>query len=198
MENQKIIEIQNQPYYSNALEYAKKMHEGQFYGGKDTPYYSHPKEVVDLLIKIFADEKKREGLNLEAMVIQAFGHDLLEDTDATYNEISQRFGKVNADGIQALTKNKNLSHDERVGDSLARILQEPPETACVKMADRICNISNIHPKWGKEKHQEYLQESRVILETLGGVNETMARKLEKAITDYGNAINKAFNQEIFK
>jgi len=105
------------------------------------------------------------------------------------------FGKVNADGIQALTKDKSVARDERMCDSLSRILKEPSETACVKMADRICNISNIHPKWGKEKHQEYLAESRVVLEMLGCKNQIMAGNLEKAIADYENFINKTFNKE---
>ena len=60
-----------------AFEFAKKLHSGQ-YRVSEEPYIIHPMEVVKILIALRADKNT---------LMAGFLHDLLEDTDATEEEI---------------------------------------------------------------------------------------------------------------
>jgi (p)ppGpp synthase/HD superfamily hydrolase len=65
-------------------------------------------------------------------------HDTIEDTDATYDDLSDKFGSRVADGVLALTKDSTLpSKSAKMADSLQRIEAQPIEIAIVKLCDRI-------------------------------------------------------------
>jgi GTP diphosphokinase / guanosine-3',5'-bis(diphosphate) 3'-diphosphatase len=52
----------------------------------------------------------------------ALFHDSIEDTNTSYNDIKNDFGKEVADGVLALTKNFDLpTKSEQMKDSLQRI-----------------------------------------------------------------------------
>ena len=63
--------------YENALEFAAKKHAGQYRIG-GLPYITHPIAVSEIVME--------NGGDTDAVVTALF-HDLLEDTDATEQEI---------------------------------------------------------------------------------------------------------------
>ena len=63
--------------FEKAIEFIKQKHNGQK-RKQGTPYYTHPVAVAELL--------KEKGFSLEYQIAGLF-HDLLEDTDATIEEI---------------------------------------------------------------------------------------------------------------
>ena len=69
--------------YQKALEYAKKKHEGQFRIG-GAPFIVHPIAVAEIL--------RQDGKQVEYRVAAVF-HDLLEDTDASEQEIVEIGGE---------------------------------------------------------------------------------------------------------
>ena len=71
----------------SAAAFAKTMHEGQTRASGE-PYYTHPLEVAGILADMKMDT---------ATILTAILHDTLEDTPATYKEISTKFGKEVAD-----------------------------------------------------------------------------------------------------
>ena len=62
---------------SGCIEYMKQKHEGQL-RKQGTPYFMHPLEVSNIL--------KTKGFDENYQIAGLF-HDLLEDTDTTYEEI---------------------------------------------------------------------------------------------------------------
>ena len=70
-------DIMGEEIYQKALEYAKKKHEGQFRIG-GAPFIVHPIAVAEIL--------RQDGKQVEYRVAAVF-HDLLEDTDASEQEI---------------------------------------------------------------------------------------------------------------
>lgn len=117
-----------------AEEYALEMHGDQMYG--EHPYEKHLKEVTGS-IYIF----DKSDYKIEHIVI-GWLHDVIEDTDATKEDIINLFGNSIADAVEALTYDGGLLHDY-----LAKIKCNP-SASYVKIHDRFVNMSNSvgHPK----------------------------------------------------
>lgn len=109
---------------------AEKRHAGQFRDGEPRrPYIVHPRAVAEKLLEWGEPERS------PAIAI-AWGHDLLEDTEATEAEIVEAAGVRVLEGIKLLTRPKDVdkpSYLRRVAASGRR------EELLVKIADRICN-----------------------------------------------------------
>ena len=104
--------VYDQALYEKAYEFAKEKHGTQKRIGGD-PYITHPVAVADIL--------KKEGYDIEYQIVALF-HDLLEDTDATEDEIRSIGGEeVHASGKTASTKEKGYDMQTYVN----RIRQNP-------------------------------------------------------------------------
>lgn len=166
--------------------FAASYHAEQKYPGTEFPYLIHLNLVASEVIASFSyTEAKNEDLSLCAALL----HDVLEDTNCTFKALSIEFGKEIADGVLALSKNKELPKSEQMRDSLQRLLQQPIEIQKVKLADRITNLSSPPPYWTKEKIKEYREEARVIYETLKHADVYLASRLLSKIQDYAIHLN---------
>ena len=108
-----------------ALEYAKKKHEGQKRIGGDD-YITHPIAVCEIV--------KSEGFD-ENYLIAALFHDLLEDTDATEEEILKYGNAEILEAVKLLTKEKGYDMAEYIG-----AIKNNPIARAVKAADRLHNL----------------------------------------------------------
>ena len=83
---------------TKALLYAMEKHEGQIYDRKigGYPYIAHPIRVA-----------LRLGEDSELAIVVALLHDVLEDTNATHEELVCEFGDVVARMVQRLTRDKS-------------------------------------------------------------------------------------------
>ncbi len=108
-----------------ALAYAAKKHEGQHRIG-GLPYITHPQAVADLL--------RQQGYDTDYQIAGLF-HDLLEDTDATAEELCAIGGAAVLATVRLLTKEDGYD----MADYIARIRANPMAFA-VKGADRLHNL----------------------------------------------------------
>jgi (p)ppGpp synthase/HD superfamily hydrolase len=73
-------------------------------------------------MEILLAHKENQDFDLNYAVQLALLHDTLEDTETKLSELEEKFGEKVALGVEALTKNDNLtSKKERMDDSLIRI-----------------------------------------------------------------------------
>ena len=108
-----------------ALEYAKEKHKGQKRIGGDD-YISHPIAVCEIV--------KGQGLD-ESCQIAALFHDLLEDTDATEEEILKYGNAEILEAVKLLTKEKGYVMAEYIS-----AIKANPIAFSVKAADRLHNL----------------------------------------------------------
>ena len=108
-----------------ALRFAKEKHNGQKRIGGDD-YITHPIAVMEIV--------KSQGLG-ESYQIAALFHDLLEDTDATEEEILQIGNPEILEAVKLLTKAKGYDMAEYIGD-----IKNNPIAFAVKSADRLHNL----------------------------------------------------------
>jgi len=172
----------SQDLYFKAYWFAAEAHNGQLLPDTALPYIVHPGMVCT---EVMATLQAEDGHEADLAVLCALLHDVLEDTTVTYEALKAEFGKRVAEGVQALSKDNNLSKSEQMDDSLRRILLQPPEVWMVKLADRINNLRTPPSYWTAEKKGQYREEAVKILETLQDASPFLAGRLKDKIAWYG-------------
>ncbi len=177
-----------QTIYQQTIKFAALKHseQKQTIPGTDLPYVVH---VCNVAMEIMTMQQNNTNFRLDFAVQLALLHDTIEDTSATFDEISKKFGIEVAEGVFALTKNENLPKSERMLDSLNRIKSLSAEVCAVKLADRITNLQEPPAHWDNGKRKYYKQEAIQILDILKGENSILEERLMNKITEYDRYIN---------
>jgi len=172
-----------QDTYQKALRYAAEKHAllQQTLPDSIIPYAVHLSNVA---MEILVATTYSKNFDTKFAIQVALLLDVLEDTAVTAEELSNLFGSEVTAGVQALTKNTDLPHEEQMKDSLMRIKNCVREVGAVKLADRITNLQEPPLSWSMEKKQNYLHEAELILKELRGTNEYLEKRLEIKIEKY--------------
>ena len=178
------MNIWDQGKTNKAWDFASHVHNGQLVPGTDIPYINHIGKVAMEAMSVIVQERDIE--NPDLLVQCALLHDVIEDTSNSYEIIKDKFGVEVADGVLALSKDKNFpSKVEQMKDSIKRIRKQPKEVWMVKLSDRITNLQSPPKHWDKERIKKYRNEAVLILEKLGEANQYLAERLKKKIAEYG-------------
>jgi guanosine-3',5'-bis(diphosphate) 3'-pyrophosphohydrolase len=139
----------------------------------DIPYIIHPIRVTMILRAAGFSEFKDSNLMLAALF-----HDLLEDTNLSFEDLKAEFGIEVASIVKELSKPENTSKDEW----LRTFGTASKESKLIKMADRIDNLKDMKlPDWSVEKQKKYAEQGLIILETCRDANSSLAKRLNKLI-----------------
>lgn len=170
----------------------KKIHAKAVYVlfDEEKPYYEHCYAVVEIIKKYV-----KENINFEYAYKLAYLHDSIEDTDVTYDYLLENFGKDVADGVFALTKNKDIPYENQIEESIGKIKKlGKREVAITKMADRACNLLKIPDFWSLEKAEHYLQDAILIYDNLKFASLSLSEFLNLKIEKYKVYINDKLNK----
>ena len=123
----------------DALAFVIKGHEGQTRKDGVTPYVVHPIGVADIVYEWGGSDEQ---------IRAALFHDLIEDTDVTYEDIRYRYGCHIADLVAGLTNTSKLTNPEknraeRHQMDIDRLLDEHDDVLLVKLADILYNINDL-------------------------------------------------------
>ena len=98
----------------------------------------------------------------------AWGHDLIEDTRNSYNDVMNALGQEAADIIYAVSNEKGKNRKERANDKYYEGIRNTPGAVFVKLADRIANVQ--YSKMTQSRMFEmYKKENDHFLTSLGFV-----------------------------
>ena len=170
--------------YTKAWNFASYAHQGQKLPGTELPYINHLGNVA--MEVIFTISQSNDEIEDPDLAVQcALLHDVIEDTPVTYREVKEFFGLEVANGVMALSKDRNLpTKSEQMEDSLARILLQPQEIWLVKLADRITNLQPPPKYWNYQKKVNYQNEARQIHQALHSANQILSERLLNKINLY--------------
>lgn len=101
-------------------------------------YIVHLKRVVDYVTKYIHHIPPQWH---EIITLAAWGHDLIEDTRVSYNDVKEKLGEQVADIIYALTNEKGKTRKERAGDKYYTEMKLVKYAPFIKICDRLANAS---------------------------------------------------------
>lgn len=133
------------------------------------PYEFHLK----LAEKVYCDyEHLLYNLPVSGLFVRlaVLGHDLLEDTHVSYNDVKDKLGYEVAEMIYAVTNEKGRTRDERANGKYYKGIRETNGAVFVKLCDRIANVRYSKMMEGNMLFK-YRQENEKFLEQLGVTNE---------------------------
>jgi GTP diphosphokinase / guanosine-3',5'-bis(diphosphate) 3'-diphosphatase len=148
---------------NRAYVYAMKAHGNQTRASGEA-YFNHPLEVAAILTEMKLDA---------ATIAAALLHDTVEDTEATHQEIEEKFGPEIASLVDGLTKIAKLdlvTKEAAQAENLRKLLlamSKDVRVLLVKLADRLHNMRTLeHVK--PEKRVRIAQETMDIYAPLAG------------------------------
>ncbi|KAI9140533.1 hypothetical protein BKA69DRAFT_1022938, partial [Paraphysoderma sedebokerense] len=138
---------------TKAINFAAIKHRKQKRKDSDeTPYITHPIGVCNIL-------SSEAGVTDVKVLMTAILHDTVEDTDTSFEELTEYFGKDVSDLVGEVTDDKALPKEQR---KLNQVLSAPKKSSrakLVKLADKLYNLRDIvrcPPQgWTTQRIQEY-------------------------------------------
>lgn len=121
-----------------ALAYTRKKHEGQ-HRIDGEPYVNHVVRVADAVVRNARVANVPQGM-LRALAISALLHDVVEDTDATVEEVCTLFGEYVAQVVLALS---HVEEEEPDAVYLARVARGGVCAVLVKRYDKLDNLHSL-------------------------------------------------------
>lgn len=136
-----------------AYEFADKAHEGQVRNSGEK-FIIHPLNVAMILTELNMDT---------TTIVASLLHDVIEDTDVTYEEIQDVFGTevVNlVDGVTKLKKIKYRTKEERKAENLRKMviaMAKDIRVIIIKLTDRLHNMRTLEYMAEEKKKEKALE-----------------------------------------
>ncbi|MBR2374758.1 MAG: bifunctional (p)ppGpp synthetase/guanosine-3',5'-bis(diphosphate) 3'-pyrophosphohydrolase [Clostridia bacterium] len=146
-----------------AYDYAEKAHSNQKRASGE-PYFIHPCAVADILMDLGLDS---------ATIAAALLHDVIEDTEATAEDIKREFGDEVLDLVSGVTKLEKIvfkSQEDAEAENFRKIfvaMAKDVRVIIIKLADRLHNMRSLN-FLSQERQQRMANETLEIYAPLAG------------------------------
>lgn len=166
----------------NTIEFAAYKHQTQLRKDKtQTSYIVHLLSVADHLLLI-------GNVRNPDLLIASLLHDTLEDTETSYEELVDKFGKPVADLVQEVTDDTNLAKEERKRLQVVRAPHTSAGAAQIKLADKWNNLKDIlqYPplEWSEQRIEDYFTWAQQVIQALPWVNANLLQAAQEVIEEF--------------
>lgn len=118
-----------------AKKFAQEKHKNQKRKDGVTPYSDHLEGVVNRL--------KNLGVTDKDVLCAAWLHDIIEDTDVTFDQINERFGREVAVIVLSLSKDQNILKKDREIQYISQLKDASFQTKIIKLCDISANLKDL-------------------------------------------------------
>lgn len=163
---------------ARAADYAARQHVAQRRKGEAAePYVNHLTEVSALLAEA-------TGGGDVVLLMGGLLHDTIEDTDATYEDLAERFGSEVADLVREVTDDKSLRKEERKRLQIENTPKKSRRAKLLKLADKTSNLRGLVRSpptgWTAERLRDYVVWAEQVAKSCRGLNEKLEAGFDKA------------------
>jgi len=142
-----------------------------------SPYINHP----IALARVLAVEG---GVTDHKTLAAAILHDTLEDTETTYEELKDKFGRVIAQAVREVSDDKTLSKVDRKRLQIEHARHLSRRARLVKLADKTCNVRDMasHPPhgWDLARRREYFDWAKKVVDQIRGTSAHLEVAFDEA------------------
>lgn len=161
-----------------ALRFAAERHGGQRRkGASGVPYLHHLIDVASLLAGVGGGD---DPVLLQAAVL----HDVLEDTDATPDELEAGFGAEVRRTVEEVSDDKSLDWRERKRRQVERAPGLSLRARRIKLADKVANVRDVlHDPpagWSDRRRLAYVEWAARVVEGCRGADPALERRFDEA------------------
>ena len=165
-----------------ALTYGAEKHDGQVRKNElQEPYIVHPYRVARVLWE-------QGGIRSSNVLIAAVLHDSLEDTSATFAELSEMFGERVAITVSELTNDPDLDTEANKRRQVEHAPDMTMDAQLVKLADRINNLWDLNrcppEAWSAEKVDSYFVWGLKLARAVKGAHPVLEQSLQNEVDQH--------------
>ena len=169
-----------QTLYEQALQFAVKAHEGQVRKGSSLPYIIHPIETSLIAMTLTEDKE---------VIAASLLHDVVEDTEYTAQDISERFGERVAALVLASSENKRK--DQKASDTwrirkqefLDGLEEKSHEERVLALADKLSNMRATYQGYRKNGEAFWLRFNEKNKESHAWYNRGVVERLRSDFSE---------------
>jgi guanosine-3',5'-bis(diphosphate) 3'-pyrophosphohydrolase len=140
-----------------------------------SPYINHPLQLAHVL-------GTECDVNDLKTLMAAVLHDTVDDTETSYAELCERFGKKVADVVMEVTDDKSLPKAERKQRQVEHAPHMSKRAALVKLAEKTCNLRDVVGSppagWPLKRKQDYFDWALQVVDGLPPVNDKLRRAFD--------------------
>lgn len=114
---------------------AKAKHSGQYRKDSNTPYSKHLEDVVNRL--------KSLGVIDQEVLSAGWLHDIMEETDTSFDNLYEQFGNRIAVIVSSLSKDKTLPRKQREKAYKIQLKEASFDAKLIKLCDISANLSDL-------------------------------------------------------
>ncbi len=128
---------------------------------KYLPYEFHLRMVVNVYEKFKHLLNNHHGVidNQVNVYLACWGHDLIEDTRVSYNDVKTHLGQESSDIIYSVTNEKGKNRKERANEKYYEGIRNTQGAVFVKLCDRIANVQ-YSKMTGSRMFEMYMKEHK--------------------------------------
>ena len=162
----------------HSLDYAARCHSTQRRKDAEaTPYINHPIGVAHIL--------SEHGVDDEDIFCAAVLHDVIEDTEGTFEEIQKFFGERVAGIVAEVTDDKSLPKVDRKRLQVENVSKKSREAQLVKLADKYYNCTDLLASrpigWTEERRNDYFHWAQRVTVQITGINPSLEKAMEELL-----------------
>ena len=184
-----------------SMEFAAIKHKGMLRRKFKVPYIFHLYEVTNRVRYYGFDARNKNKEIVDLILSSSMLHDTIEDTETTYEELIEEFGKEVADVVMECSRDKDHDSKEDKWNFLKSFKNKSMLSITIKLADRYCNVNNYLETDEKYAAKYALQACplySIIYKHIDQWPKTIAKKLFDDIDDMRLVINKKYNFSKFE
>lgn len=123
-------------------------------------YFEHPRRVAAYVLMY------KDSYKIDELITIALLHDILEDTNGTYEQLLEKFGELVANTVLELTNNKEeIEKSEKRFYLAKKMINMSSYALVVKLCDRLDNVSDLD-KTDAAFALRYIEETEYILDAI--------------------------------